>query len=75
MAPHFEIYKERDADGFKSSGLWRWRFIAGNGENTANGSEGYAGEGNVRRAVRQHCEQIVAIVGSGVSNAIKVVDK
>lgn len=34
-------------------GLWRWRLRAANGKITADGSEGYANESSVRRAVRR----------------------
>lgn len=33
--------------------LWRWKLIAANGENIANGSEGYSTKSNAKRAVRR----------------------
>lgn len=33
-------------------GKQRWKLIAKNGENVANGSEGYNGVGNARRAIK-----------------------
>lgn len=42
----FVIYK--DALDF-----WRWKLVAANGENVANGSEGYYSKSNVKRAVRR----------------------
>lgn len=59
MVPHFEIYEQQGVDDY----MWRWRFIAGNGENTANGSESYADEGKVRRAVNRHCELVLIVLG------------
>lgn len=63
MLPKFQIYPERVAGGLVDTPDWRWRFLAANGENTANGSEGYAGEGNARRAVYQHCDNIAEVCG------------
>lgn len=36
-----------------ASDYWRWKLIAANGENIANGSEGYVTKGNAKRAVRR----------------------
>lgn len=66
MQPKFQIYPEHAGNGTVDTPdplQWRWRFLAGNGENTANGSEGYAGEGNARRAVQQHCEHVAEVCG------------
>ena len=35
------------------NGEWRWRLRAANGKITADGAEGYASEGKVKRAVRR----------------------
>jgi hypothetical protein len=80
MQPKFQIYPERRAaiSDPPSAPQWRWRFIAGNGKNTANGSEGYAGESNVRRAVHAHCDAIMdvcGIVGASSYPPIEVVDQ
>lgn len=68
MQPKFQIYPEQrpkfgDKSETEPTGNWRWRFIAGNGENTANGSEGYANEGNARRAVHDHCDHVAEVCG------------
>lgn len=73
MGPKFQIYPEQP-----SRTAWRWRFLAGNGENTANGSEAYDSEANVRRAVRQHCKLIgeaCGYLGGMLYLPIEVVDQ
>lgn len=47
----FEIYKDRQK-------LWRWRLIAKNGKNVANGGEGYYSKFNVKRAIKKFIKGI-----------------
>jgi len=44
--PEIEVYKGK-------GGKYRWRLIAGNGENIANGSQGYHNRSNALRAFRR----------------------
>lgn len=47
----FEIYKDKKKQ-------WRWRLVAKNGKNVANGGEGYYMKFNVKRAIKKIVKDI-----------------
>ena len=46
MADRFEIYKDQ-------RGEWRWRYVAENGNNMANGGEGYKNKSDCENGIQK----------------------
>lgn len=58
---HFELYPERDQETREKTGAYRWRFRAGNGKITADGSEAYTDRGGANRAVHDHVSAVAGV--------------
>ena len=46
MADRYEIYQDK-------RGEWRWRFVAANGNNMANGGEGYKNKSDCENGIEK----------------------
>ena len=46
MADEYQIYKDK-------AGEWRWRFVASNGKNMANGGEGYKNKSDCENGIEK----------------------
>ena len=69
---HFEIYQEspgliRVAQGVLASKEWRWRLVATNGKNIANGGESYHNKADCLHGID-------LVKGTNASTPVKEID-